>query len=699
MPKPPQVQPQAEPDATDKLLLDLAAALLTDYFFDPDNESRYLKLYPSRRATGDDVLLVEETRQLNTLAWSWRLDVLRRKDGFRILVWHPEFTASVEGTWRFRQETLRPARVVLRTGSQAAIASAVEALVDDIVGFDPSDEEFQDLMAALVEETDAPLVGDNPEEPPPATSAERARVKALAMRLARKANGEMRIEDRTWLEMTPQTLPVITDLVVEAMTGAPRNDALVAASLMLAGLQLEFVRYRLDRGWEWAERMLDGYQQRLITLGQAGTLAQEDWFAMAAALTEARVPVSETIQTKLAEAGMATPSAEPPQEMLAALRALSDEMARMVGSPFEVVESFRSAAAVMPPALRSFMATELALSSHDVLREAVPMMLLDPDSSVRRAAGAAMEQTAAPERVSPDWLRRAITARNWIPQPDRAELDRAIRKARAVGVPIGSWPAEPDLAFHATMVDGGGAQSILAISRTGRKGIVAGLLLKHGMGLQDAWIDPAMSRGKINAMLRDMQREVTSDQVDKAYVDAVVQHAIATGLTREVVPPEALLEIAEQTGGAEWKDRRLDVTAEADRMFAALDAEDRALAGIEAGLRRGADWMRKEPIATSWFEDGAEIRRTLAKVPRKDNVGARRLVLTEILPASRMIWAERFLLMAMWSQASASLLHRNWSRDFVILTHALTRTGPLEAIPAMQNIAAQTVMAARSSGW
>ena len=261
--------------------------------------------------------------------------------------------------------------------------------------------------------------------------------------------------------------------------------------------QLEFVRYRLDREWDWAAVMLNDYQQRLITLGQAGTLEPTDWFAMATALTRARVPISDEVQAALGEAGMSeAPSVSPPHELLATLRGLSEELADMVDSPFEVSEALNSAGAVMPAKLRGFMATELALSAHEVLRRAVPLMLLDPDSSVRRAAAAAMEQTAP--TVAPDSLRRAITIRNWIPAADRPDLDRAIRKVRSAGVPIEAWPppcgggtvgSRADVAFHASMVDGSGAQSILAISRGGRKGLMAGLLLKHGVGIQDAWVD------------------------------------------------------------------------------------------------------------------------------------------------------------------------------------------------------------------
>ena len=129
----------------------------------------------------------------------------------------------------------------------------------------------------------------------------------------------------------------------------------------------------------------------------------------------------------------------------------------MVSSPFEVMETIQNSGAMMPATLRSFIATELSLSPHAVLRDAVPLMLLDGDSTVRRNAAAALEQTANPETMSPDALRRTIAVRNWVPPADRPAVDSAVRKARLAGVETGAWPrAVADMEFHATMMDGSG---------------------------------------------------------------------------------------------------------------------------------------------------------------------------------------------------------------------------------------------------
>jgi hypothetical protein len=328
------------------------------------------------------------------------------------------------------------------------------------------------------------------------------------------------------------------------------------------------------------------------------------------------------------------------------------------------------------------------------------VMLLDDESSVRRSAAAALAQSAKPDTMSPDSLRRAITLRNWIPQADRPGLDGAIRSARLAGVEIGAWPApSPDLEFHASSIDGSGAQSILITSRSGKKGLFAGLLLRHGTGVVDTWADHDLSRGKIGKLLREAQMSAPFSRVDKTYVDQMVQHAIGTTVEKEAVPPGLLMEMAELIGGTEWRDRRLDIKAEAERLFNQLSPADRSEEGIEAGFARGLEWMVEDDVFSSWYEDGPRVQQTVSKLPRTDKIGMVALVMTQILTDTRSDWAERFLLMALLYQAAAEAKFRTRARDLVLVAHALAGDGPVGAVPIMAVIAMQTVRASLLGAW
>ena len=695
--------PAPEPDEVDGSLIELAEALLSDYFFDPDNEQIYKQKLSEGRRTGDGSALLQlQTIELPDAACDLRIEALKTWTQFRVAVSHPAFTATVDGSWSFEIEELRQSRIS-RTGETKTIGAAVDALIKELAGSGLDDEEFSDFIAALddADGEDVPLIGDDPSAPPEATALERNRVGAIAKRIARDPKADFDLEDRGWLEQMPQTLPVITEALASAAAATRRDQALVLAYHSMLALQLEFVRYRQDRGWDWAREMLDAFGQRLIALGNEAAIPRDDWLMMCTALTEARVPVSESLQLALADTGF-KPAEDlgPPEQMMETLRGFMDELAKMVSSPFEVIHSLHTAGAMLPAILRQFMATELALSPHAVLRDAVPIMLLDDDTTVRQGAAAALEQTARPDTMSPGALRRAITVRNWIPSADRPPLDAMVRKARLGGVETGVWPAAiPDLEFYASTVDGSGAQSVLVASRSGKKGLFGGLLMRHGTGVVDTWADPDTSRGKITKLLREAQMSAPHARVDRSFVDTLVQHGIGTAVAHQRVPPAMLLDIAELLGGAEWKDRRLDVAAEADRLFHLLDPADRSPNGIESGFARGLEWMAEDDVFSTWYEDGPRVQQALAKLPRTDQGRMTRVVMSEILPEKRAEWAERFLMMALWSQAAGEAKQRAKARDLVLVAHALAQDGPLDAVPIIAMIAAQTVRATLLGAW
>jgi hypothetical protein len=255
------------------------------------------------------------------------------------------------------------------------------------------------------------------------------------------------------------------------------------------------------------------------------------------------------------------------------------------------------------------------------------------------------------------------------------------------------------LAFYGSMIDGSGAQSLIAHSRTGKRGLFAGLLLRHGTGVVEAWADRDLSRTKINKMLREAQLSGLLCPVERAYVDRMVQHAIGTGLEQGSVPPEGLLEIAELIGGTEWRDRRLDIKHEIDRMFADLSPAARTTAAVGAAMRDATGWMATDELISSWFEDGPQVQEALSPLPRTNRTGLMNVTLSQILPPTRERWTERFLLMALWCEAVGDVGQHSRAIDYLLVAQALTTDMSMADIPAMQIIATHTVNAALLAPW
>jgi hypothetical protein len=200
-------------------------------------------------------------------------------------------------------------------------------------------------------------------------------------------------------------------------------------------------------------------------------------------------------------------------------------------------------------------------------------------------------------------------------------------------------------------------------------------------------------------LLREAQLEGIFTQVRKPYVDAMVQHAIGTAVAAGQAPSEGVLTIAELVGGADWKDRRLDINEESERLWNELPEMDRTPAAVDAAFERGLTWMARDQLIGSWFEDGPKVRDALAPLSRNDMAGMVDVVMNDVLPPTRALWAERFVLMAMWCQAAVDAKYRSRARDLIPVAHALTGETPLSDIPIMGLIAGQTVRAVLEGAW
>lgn len=704
MSKKPDRQP-IEPDDIDISLIETAERILAEYFFDPDNEDIYRQQLSARRSRpAGSVILDEATVDVFDSPCTVRLEAMRTWTMFRVAFSHRDFGASVEGSWSFdNQELLKP-KVSDRRGDRETLQDAIDQIDEYCFSTDPEDDidELDGMVDPEEAEDDdyaAALIGDNPAEPPAATAVDRSRIKAIAKRLVRQPGTEIKTEDHIWLTQAPQTLPVITEALIAAAETADADDPAVTAYGVLLSMQLELVRYRQDRGWAWADTMLRDFQQRLLTFASQGGNPIV-FMMMAQAMTQAKIPVSDDMQHALAEAGFTDEDVGTAEQLAETMQVTLDEMAAAMDTPFQVIETLGNAGAVMPSDMRGFLTDLLARSSHDIMRQAAGLMILDPDPAVRQGAVAALTETARPETLAPATLRRIIAVRNWLPEHEREAVDTLIRKARLAGVEIGSWPKmPPDAEYHASMIDGSGAQSIIVVSRGHRTGSFRALLLRHGKGIVDAWEDADLSRGRLTQMLRSAQQEVPMAKVSRDFVDSMVQHALGCAVETQTVPPPSFLQVAEGLNGVDWKARRLDIAGESERLTAEPPAADRRPDDRHTALTKAAGYLTDTQTLSTWFEEGPHVAAALKTLPRNDPERLAGAVMADILPNRRAIWAERFLLMSLWCQASSDPRYRRMTMGMAATANALTRGVPLEHIAAMGVIARQTVTCALAAPW
>lgn len=696
-------------DQTDKALLTLAAVVLEDCLDDPVTRRKHAALARGGRKAS---AVTNEAVTIGTMTLSDEgeagLDMRAGSPDITVRVVHPLFNATITARYSPAGEAMTEAQVVGFEGDRAKARASANRWAEEIIVSGLNDDDDDDGGGALVSLLDdgggTSFEGeDDPGEPPPPSPDDRRVVDGLARTLARemkRRDPDMMAHESGMLalEDSPQSLWPILDGFIAACAAPARDEALIGAWRLLLESQLALIRYRIDRGRDWAVRMIADFQRRLIEVGQQGLVAPDDFALMLGALGEARIEVSPETRVALANAGLTRDEEQDPAVPHAMMRGLLDRMAASAPTPFEVAGGLDEAARVMPSELRCFMVHEFALSPHQVLRDTVPLMLLAEEPEVRQAAAAALRQSAAPGTLSPEALRRMIAIRNWVPEAGRPPIDDAIRVARREGVECAPWPPARELVITASVIDGSGTQSLLLTSPGPRKGILAGLLLKLGVGIADSWCDPEASRRDRNGALAAVRQTGAASDVDRAHLDEAVQHAIAVGTMTGRPPGHAVLRIAELAGGADWRDRRLDIGGESRRLFDLLPAARRSPAAIKASLERSGDWIH-ENFASSWFLDDAEIRAILKQSPRHDTDAAVDRLMTEAFPKRLATWAERFLLLALRSRAAKEPAWKARANDFIVLAHMSSAGSDPAAIPLLAAIARHTVEVARIARW
>ena len=686
---------------TERLILDdtlgeLACSAVGTFLFDPDGMTAYRK---TQTAAG--------RRKASRLKLPEPLDTMDMTDGgtiailpgpvewnFGVVVTHHTFKALIATVYDPNTDDDAMTEILAFDGDMRKATTLARKWIEELDEDD--DEDPWDGLPSLDEliESLADLSGEGGERLP--RDAEK-RVRDMATRMAVQVRAGDRFDptpsDMAWMEQNLGCLDVILEQYVEACTADTRNDVLIDVYLRLLTTQLELIRFRAERGWDSVNELIEDYQTRIVELADGEILKAEDWYHLPATFTQAGLTISEDTAAAFGRAGAAISSPPPDGDLPAMLRNTIDEMAREIGDPFQLIGAVSEITAALPSEMRGDIATEFALSSNPLAREAVPMLLLAPEVEVRKAAVAALEQTALPDTFSSASLRRVIAVRTWVPAAERPALDRVIRKAREKGVEIAPWPAAAPVIVTASMIDGVDAQSIVVTSAKGRIGVLGLILLKHGV--KDTGCDPEAPRREMNDGIATLRDDALGSEVDRAYLDTAIGHAIASGLAQGSVPPAGLLHIAECIGAADWKERALDPAEEIATLFATLTPEEQTEAAIKASLARSEKWTRDGDVFDTWYEDSKAVYDLLARGPR-ELVRATKLVMDEVLEKERGTWATRLLLLTQWARAAKEKArHTRW-KDFLVLAHCLTTGRALADIPLMHASARLSVLAVRN---
>ncbi len=525
----------------------------------------------------------------------------------------------------------------------------------------------------------------------------------LAWRGNPRHRGPWSPELRRTLETNQALAPALLDLLLTRYAPDGRQQGLAedyGVCLELLDEALTQVRYSVERQRPWALAMAEQIQLEIAENGfrpEVDVRVQHD---LLQALHNAKLPLHPCIQDQAAAVGeyyaRFSAGRDAPD-----LESLLDRLVQETRAhdPFELLELLLAQLTIMPAEAKVMLAAGMMTSAQSLLNDLAVLFLLHPETQVRSQLPAVYRQADAARHLSPLGLRRLIGLRNWVPADERPDLDTLIKQVRVAGVTSAPLPPAQTLTVYASPFDGSGAQGVWFFAKDKRHYRIAGVLVKQGFGIREAWGEGGLTKREMDGKIRELVRTGTAFPVHRDYLDRLVTHFVAVGLERQAAAPPQLLAVNELMGGDYWKPQCI-TPATTIAELAASDPGAFTPARVQQVLAAGAYWPQDLPLAASWFEDDTGIDELLhRKVGKKPEDWllrmplASRLIVDQILEPKRGVWTERLLWMARWAQAAQSRPPVPW-QDFLIVASALHEDTPLAQVPLMEAIATRSVQSA-----
>ena len=233
--------------------------------------------------------------------------------------------------------------------------------------------------------------------------------------------------------------------------------------------------------------------------------------------------------------------------------------------------------------------------------------------------------------------------------------------------------------------DGSGAIGVLAHCRNKRKIVFGSLVLKHGVGVRDAWAQEGITQKEIDRAFRDAA-VVDQFKIAPDFLPTAIGHFLALGHQTGTMPPFGLVRFLEAVGVSSVQPQLMSAAALLDTI-----EEGHAIgAGVfEHLLADSVDLAADYVFVDSWFESGDAVDAVLVGNRQARNK-REALIMEEVLEPRREWWTQ----VAAWA---ACILYRagndeRW-REFYALASAMAQGRALKEIPLMYKVAAQTVSA------
>ena len=498
-----------------------------------------------------------------------------------------------------------------------------------------------------------------------------------------QSDGEALEDVGEMLASDPEDILEVLELMARESQKKRPNKALLDAFGFMIGQALEIMRFGSEQNHPEAFNIIKAIRERILSLVQERKLNTETLHLILRQFVSAKLDLGSELQ-ELMVSSMEDETILPNQTDMGDMFA---DMAQQWGDDiFALQAELAEQTSTLPEDYRSGIVAALLNSEEYALRETTVGWLLDAGATTRRDTLALLQQAAMEGNISGSMLRRMIEIRNWLPEQERSLLDAVIRICRQNNIDCAVLSPSEVRDVIVTGIDGSGAQSLFILCKDGRRQVLTSVLVKFGVGVRDTWIQPALTKAKVGALLSQIQSQTECHKSTLDHVYLLLAYALSMPEKSGVLPPFGLVDVIEKAGLTSVNPQPLSA---ADLIARLMDeVAESPMPTVDEALAKSSQWMSAFPVFESWFEDDGTLAVLLTgkRTSIKRRVAS---VLEKYLPARRTRWAELLAWM------SVTLLQDPATKEdglaSLLVARELLGDRSLVEIPLMVFIAERTV--------
>lgn len=467
---------------------------------------------------------------------------------------------------------------------------------------------------------------------------------------------------------------------------SPRDEGL----LDLLGAGLDTARIARENGKARGQTLIVAVEAALDLARGQGRMTSAHSLLFAQLWTRNGLPAPAALAMQVEDVVPATSRrATNPAEGDALLEGLFAELTLQAdGEPLALHHALTESFPAMPSDMRDHVVAYSVSRSDAIHADLACYWLLDPALHIRLTAAQGLANRLASAELPRRILASLVVLRSWMPDDAaRAKVDAMLKEAMRKSVTASADQAPWTMhSIHASLPDGGGAQSIGIALQSGSQRKMAMLLLKQGQGVKDAYTITCRTARDQKSIVERMTEEVGALTVTADYVRRALSIALADGLARGLPPVPGLIEVVRLCGFAGLRPEvrsTLDLIADLASTRAVQALPPRRHGDL---ITASEEWWDRHETIESWFEDSDAAHVVLDKARSAKSAES---ALWKWLETRRDWWAR---ILARAADVLETANHPD-ATGFAACAMALLEGRDLKKIPVMLDVHEQTIEA------